>query len=524
MRLSLSASRSGTPTCRADDIWLHSPYDPEREALRFAESSLGSSRSSHLLILGACLNYLSNALRSILPRARIIAVDYSSFFEGKTIGRSDASWNPGSGMSLDAFLDAAIDEDAVSGVSVIEWEPAARAFPEEAKLAKDAVRASLDRLTSSTATVKASGKKWISNACASFLLAERIAEPRRSTLPVLIAAAGPSLRESLASVSRIKSRFSTIAVSSALAACRSAGIEPDLVVSTDGGYWSRLHLYPLASESATLATPLTALPSASLYGRMALLLIDQGSFAESELLPALGPSMRLPPHGTVSGTALRLAARLTDGPIVAAGLDLASYGELDHARPHGFDPELSKDASRARPLEGRLWSRSLEGAPEALPEKPWRSSRALGAYASALALDARSLSGRLFRLRPSPLSLPGFEAIDERGIEALAGSERASEGCRFTERPTPPRSRREAMLTERLASWRALAADASASMSRGSLPKAALVAELLRSIDIVDYAAARRAILAGGDPKPAAEDLALRCDRFLSALERRFAP
>jgi hypothetical protein len=87
----------------------------------------------------------------------------------------------------------------------------------------------------------------------------------------------------------------------------------------------------------------------------------------------------------------------------------------------------------------------------------------------------------------------------------------------------PLASQRERILIGRLASWRKLASESSIAMGRSSLPNSALVGELLRSIDIVDYAAARRAILAGGDPEPAAADLAHSCDIFLSALERRFA-
>jgi hypothetical protein len=317
--------------------------------------------------------------------------------------------------------------------------------------------------------------------------------------------------------------FATIAVSSALAACRWAGIEPDIVVSTDGGYWSRVHLYPLAREALTLAAPLTALPSASVYRHLALLLLDQGSFAESELLPSLGPALRLPPHGTVSGTALYLAARLTDGPIVAAGLDLASFGDIDHARPHGFDAILAEGVSRVAPLEGKAWARGLDAAPVALSEKPWRSSRRLMAYATALSLDALSLPNRLFRLGPAPFPLQGFSEIDRRGFEELAASAPTTKELLFMEEYLPLASQRERILIGRLASWRKLASESSIAMGRSSLPNSALVGELLRSIDIVDYAAARRAILAGGDPEPAAADLAHSCDIFLSALERRFA-
>ena len=535
MDIAVSPSRSGAPTCFARGVWLHSRYEPEREALRFAESRIGSSRPTHVILLGPCLDYLTPALRTILPGARLVSLQYSPLFEAQAVGRPDACWSPDSPVGVAAFLDAALDEDAISGVAVLEWEPAARAFPEEARLAREAVSSSLDRLASSTATVKASGKRWIANACASFLLADHALEARPTEAPILVAAAGPSLRGSLLGIAGSQKSFITLAVSSALSACRSAGIEPDLVVSTDGGYWSRLHVYPMADSKGTgaLAAPLSALPSASIYGRAGMLFLDQGSFAESELLPGLAAGRRagfsLPPHGTVSGTAIQLASRLTTGPIIAAGLDLASYGEREHASPHGFDAVALARASRLSPCEGALCSRALEAYPIEL-EAPWRSSRSLSAYASALAIDAQAICARaggarrLFRLEPSPVELPFFSPLDASGFAELLASF-PFEGDSFLERsPLQTRAARESFLAERLASWRKLASEAAEGLARGLLPGSPLVSELLRSMDIVDYAAARRALLSGGNPAPAARELARRSEAFLSALHRRFFP
>jgi hypothetical protein len=523
MELTISPSRSGMPTCAAFGIWLHSRYDPEREARRIAVAEIGSSHPSHVLVLGPCLDYLSLVLREILPGARILSVQYSALFSGLSRGRPDAEWDPGSGINLESFLDATLDEDAISGVAVLEWEPATQAFPEEALAARKAARASLDRLASSAATVKVSGKRWITNACASFLLAERCLMPRKSTTPVLVAAAGPSLGSSIRDISRLRDRLIVITVSSALSACRASGLEPDLVLSTDGGYWSRHHLYNLAVRPLPLAAPLTALPSASIYGHASILLLDQSSFVERELLPVMGPSLTVPPHGTVSGTAIHVALRMSDGPIIVAGLDLASYGDLEHARPHAFDAFLSASVSRLAPLEGSAWWRSSESSPLVLEEKPWRSSRSLMAYASALALDARPYTGRLFRLGPSPLPIQGLLPIDYHGIEELCGDTPRWSEPLFIEEGLPDRGWRESFLSDRLAAWKSLASGAAGDMIEGRLPDKPLVAELLRSIDIVDYAAARRAILAGGEPLSAARDMERSCDSFLSGLQRRFA-
>jgi hypothetical protein len=524
MELSLIHSRSGGLTCSARGVWLHSRYEPDREARRFALSSIGESRPSSVLLLGPCLDYLSPAIRSILPGARIVSIQFSSDFSGLALGEPDASWYPSSGIGLEDFVDTCLDEDSISGVAVLEWEPAIRAFPEAASAARKAVASSLDRLASSTATVKSMGKRWIANACASFLQAGRACIASPTEAPVLIVAAGPSLRPALSSIAGSPRSFYAIAVSSALAACRAAGLEPDIVVSTDGGYWSRLHLYSLASHPLPLATALTALPSASIYGSSPILLLDQGSFAESELLPGLGSRpLAIPAHGTVSGTALRLASRLTSGPVIAAGLDLASIGAIDHASPHGFDSILSAGVSRLSPQEGRTWQRGMASSPLPLPGGAWRSSRSLLAYASALRLDALSMAGRLFRLYPSPVELPGFGALDARGFSELVAASSGRERPLAQELSLPEAQSRNAFLSERLASWKERAAAAAADMGRGRLPDRG-IAELLRSIDIVDYAASRRAALGGGNPAPAALDLERACVSFISRLERSHRP
>jgi hypothetical protein len=529
MEPSLVASRAGPPACRAGEAWLHSRFDPSREADRFAAASLGDGRPPAVVLLGPCLGYLGEAVRRILPRATLVSVQHSPFFRGREVFEADFSWYPDSDRSLDEFLDSALDEDAVSGLAVLSWPPAEMAFPEESRAAAGALRASLDRLASSSATVKVFGKRWIANACRSYLLAETALSMESTDAPVVVAAAGPSLVPSLHAIAPVRGSIILIAVSSALAACRAAGLDPDIVVSTDGGNWSRLHLYPLAARSAPIASPLIALPSASLSGRAPFLLIDQGGFAESRLLPTIGAPdlsiIRVPPHGTVSGTAILVASRLGSGPVIAAGLDLACLGDLDHARPHGFDYVSSGSSGRLYPEEGDRWSRAAESAPDATSSPPWRTSRSLSAYASGLDSSLGRLRGRLFRLNPSPISLPAFEALDDSALRSLLGGLSSAAGARRgspfagTAQPLRPRASREAELRGALSEWRALASDSSELLASGRLVADDRVAELLRSIDIVDYAASRRAILSGGDPAAAARELGRRADRFLLGLE-----
>ncbi|MDP3178674.1 MAG: DUF115 domain-containing protein, partial [Spirochaetaceae bacterium] len=439
------------------------------------------------------------------------------------VSSADAVWYPDDPVALEDFLENALGDDAVSGVRALEWEPAARAFPEESRACAASVRAVLDRQASSAATLKTFGRRWIANACRSFLLAGKAVDLRRAASAVVVAAAGPSLNRSLAALEPYRETIALIAVSSALKACLDAGFKPDIVVTTDGGYWSRSHLYPLTGTSIVLAAPLTALPSARLWPSSTLLLLDQGSFAERELLPLLGPALLLPPHGTVAGTALRLASRLFEGPIIVAGLDLACRGDAEHASPHAFEALLEKDSRRLDPAEGRIWSRAVSVAPDSLGGG-WRGSRSMGTYAATIALDLRGKGERPYRLCPSPVEIAGFASLRPEDLRGLLGEmAQAARGTtplgKALELPAP--SLRASLLDEKLGSWKELACRGAARLEKGEDVGDRDIEDLLRSVDLPDFAAARRAAFRGEDPGPSARNLSAAVLAFLSDLRER---
>jgi len=522
MTLAMSRSRDGFPICSADGILLHSSYDPGKEAERFLDSRRGQAAPSTYVLLGPCLDYLSPLIRRRYPGSRIVSLQYSAFFRGKEIQEADATWYPDSPISLPSFIEAAIGEEASSGIGFLDWAPSARAFPDMARLASAVLRDSLDRLASSAATIKATGRSWLLNTCRAFLLAEEAASPIRADGPLVVAMAGPSLESALGDLHRFRGSFRLVSSSSALASCLANGFQPDLVVATDGGFWSRSHLYPLASVRLHLACPLSALPSGQLYKRTPLVLLDQGSFAESELLPFLGGGHPLPAHGTVAGSALALSSSLGEGPLIVAGLDLADLGEREHARPHGFDRVVDRGTGRGEPLETVLFARRLGGARAELG-LGWSGTRSHAVYASALELDALRLRGRTFRLRPSPRRLAGFDELDGAALAALldpAGLGGAGP-LRFEERPLPSSEARRDFLSAKLSAWRESSSRACFDLAEGRRPSDPRMDELLRSFDHPYWAAARRALASGGDPRPAAEALAERVADGLSSMAGR---
>ncbi len=532
-------SKSGAPSASRGSLRLHSAYDPVAEAERFLDTALGGKKPPLVILAGACLDYLSPTLRKRLPGSTILSLQFDPAFRGRgPLASSDLPPTSVSGdhrfaehfpdeEDLAAFLEARLDEDLASGLCCLEWPPAVRAYPEEAERTARVLRAAVDKAVSSAATLKVFGASWFANACRSFLLVEGLAEPARLGGPIVLAAAGPSLEAALQDLEPYRGAFRLVAVSSALAAIRARGFRVDLVVATDGGFWSRAHLYPLATEAPSprpvIASPLSALPSARLAGVADLLLIEQDGFPERELAAALGGGLRLPCHGTVSGTALALAGLLSDGsPILCAGFDFAALGPRGHASPHGFDRFLDGEASRLAPGEGRVFSRAIADTPNQLGEGPWRSSRSLATYAAALGAEALSArrGGGLFRLRPSPVAVGGLETIQPGRLGAILPGPALPPPERRV-RAAPPRPAREAALRRLFEASRQAARLAAEALSGGALPEDPRARELCRALDLPDWAAARRAVIVGGDPRPAAAALEASLLGQLDSLEGR---
>jgi hypothetical protein len=529
MELAFAASKAGASYAKAGSILLHSAYDPQKEAERFVDAALGPRRPSCFILSGPCLDYLSPALRARYPGALVLSIQHDARFRNQGPGAADDSWYPGGEESIESFLSRRIDEDALAGVQILEWPPASRAWPEEAAATAKAIRSVLDRLASSSATLKTFGRQWITNACRNFLLVGEALRPKPVDLPIVIASAGPSLCDALDILRDHRPSFALLAVSSALTTCLAKGLAPDLVVATDGGFWSRQHLYPLAASGRPLAMPLTNLPSASLAASIQAVFLDQGNFPEPELLAPGGGGLRLPSHGTVTGSAVQLAARLGHGPLILAGVDFANQGLLSHARPHGFD-HLSRDGqTRLKPEESLLLAR--ESATQAIPlgVKPWWSSRSLAIYAEALSAEVLlpPLAGRTFRLFPSPAALPGCRVLDAQGLAALFQGQHGPQGPRlheamaFERQDWPAAGRRRELLGSSILAWRGMAIDAVAAIRAGQLPTSLRARELLRAVDLPWWAAACRLLAAGDDAAGPAAELGRSAAAFLEGLGER---
>ncbi len=427
---------SGERSARFDDgrggaVALFSGYDPRREAERFVAGALHGRLPSRLVILGAGLGYLETAAEKTVPREGIIPVYFADELAPEGALREGGAWRPGSGESLELFFERVLRGLDPRAVEVIEWPAAARAFPELSRRARAAILRVLKENAYSDATAAASGRRWLRNTLENFLLLDApvAGRPLDPALPLVIAAAGPSLTTALPLLARLRARVNLWALASALGPLRSSGLDPDLTVATDGGYYAS-HLLLHGGGIPLLAMPLSAAREAWRAAER-VLLFAQPNFFELELFARSGVSVpAVDAHGTVAGTALFLARACGAESVFFCGLDCGYDDIRSHAPPHPYDELTASTATRFAPAYGVAFDRAQKLAPRRLDRGGVRTSEALSVYSGSFREPCRGGRPRVFRLFPSPVDVPGMTAADPADLERAARGQRRPSALR----------------------------------------------------------------------------------------------
>jgi hypothetical protein len=400
-------SRSGHASIRVDGIALHSPYDPVKEAERFAVSSFPAEGPSLVVLLGEGLGYASAAVAGRFPAARVIPVYYSEELHRASTFHAGVSWHPGCGRDLPEWFRSVVGELDVEGLRIVEWPPSGRIFPEMSRRAQRSAQHAVQEASGSFMTTVASGRIWIRNSLFNFLSLDSIVTGDLCPpgAPVLIAAPGPSLEESMPAIRKKRKSFALWALPSGLRALEAGGIFPDLIVMTDPGHWSAAHLHFCGSR-CPVAMPLSAALGIGGPSRPVFPLL-QPMFFEEDIIRRSGLSApRIPPHGTVTATAIDLALSRR-ARIITAGLDLCGYDLLSHARPNMFDRLLQLGSTRLEPHYSASFLRAVRAPADTFTAsgKRIRIPLPLKTYAGWFSHGPSGNAGGMVRLSPSPVNL-----------------------------------------------------------------------------------------------------------------------
>ena len=379
-------SKAGELTCSFKGKYLHSKYNPKTEGERFAQSLEADFSPLCLFILEPALSYCASSLKVRFPQATVCAVRFR-----KEFSESDSEWDKVfylcSDLPLSEQLFLVLGEEKLCSSLVFDWSATKQAFPEENIKAWQEIKKAILKARDVIGTRAYFSKRWLKN---SLVFAANIERPfilEKGNQPVIIAASGPSLKSSLPFLKENRASFFLIAVSSAFMPLVKNGILPDLVISSDGGFWAKYHLdFEGTSECFFALEAESAIPKRILTdGNVIPLVYDDG--LEKDFLDAIAcPYMISERNGTVAGTALTFAYNLTAGKVYLCGLDQAAAKGYQHTQPNALENGNAKKDYRLKNSETRMTSSRFS------------SEKTLEIYRNWFISNSAFFSDRVFRL------------------------------------------------------------------------------------------------------------------------------
>jgi hypothetical protein len=371
---------------------LHSRYNPRLEAERYLNSLSIPNETLYFILIEPGKGYLIPVLRERYPGAKIIALHA---FEKKEYGLETGqipSWFYGSGVPLQKFLEQHIDEIEARRIRIIEWRPALSVYGKSYLNLLAESAAFIKRMDGNIRTARFFGRRWIKNFFKNLSIVENYTEPPVLHRPLIVTGSGPGLDEGIPAIKKTKDACGAlvIAASSSVPALVNRGIDPDIIVSTDGGYWALLHLHACMRCGGTfiLASNFcAALPSS--LSPFPFLLLNDGSLWQNLIINGLDlPSVRVPQRGTVTAAAVDLAFALDSAEVFIAGMDFGCRDIQTHIRPYSFDKLFDEKASRFYPRYSRQFVRAFDT----------KQGGSHDIYASWFKSSLNSMKWRLFSL------------------------------------------------------------------------------------------------------------------------------
>jgi len=404
--IKIETSASGEPTLKIKGLYVHSPRDPVKEAMRLAESIIqvvNSSSSVVFIVLGFGLGYAAQALADLNNNSPIIIVEkYPALlrlaFETrnftKLLSRNNAAFaleDSGINAALSHFESAAGEK---LNVEVLRNRTLMGIDEQWYSSAENKIRAWAMKADVNSATLQKFGKRWVKNILRNARAIRDLpgisrfaglAAAQGAPLPVFLAAAGPGLDNVKNLLPEIRKRCIIVAVDTSLRFFSRSGIEPDFALVIDPQFWNSRHLDRCVSRNTRLIVesavypPVLRLPFKRMY--LCGSLFPLGKFIEDRVDPK-GP---LATGGSVATSAWDFSRLLGARQIWIAGLDLAYPGNKTHYRGAQFEEKALAETRRLKPSETWLAGAMRDGIPcirPALGGGQVRSDSRLSLYAA----------------------------------------------------------------------------------------------------------------------------------------------
>lgn len=333
MSIQYSNAKNGTLNCSINNIFFHSNYNPEKEAERFVNLIECNFIPEQIIISEPALSYIIVFLRKRFPTSKIIAIRYCSFFKKQDNLFDNVIYQL---KDIDSFL----DDDKFTRTLFLSWNQSEKIFIQEHQVFWKYIKDKLKTCSDILATREYFNFRWLKNSFIFFTNSFQATKINSTSLPILIIASGFSLKDSLEKIKINKNNYFIIALSSSLNPLIDNDIIPDIVISTDGGYWAKKHLEILTKKKLNIpiaVTPESAIPSTLFSTNPIIPLCYNDEISNLFFNLCSVPYNFGKRNGTVAGTAVELALQITSNFVGIIGMDLTTTKGFSHTQPNSLE-------------------------------------------------------------------------------------------------------------------------------------------------------------------------------------------
>lgn len=340
MNIEYFETKIGLPTVKINDYFIHSKYNPLAEAEQLAKK-IYTPHHAHILFGYGC-GYVIDALIKMQHfNEPIFIID--PLFKNKQLHIAEKHqhlhlYNEESIGRWDIILKE-FAPDYRTSFKVHCLSNYDKLFPEIYKELLLDIKGVQYKHRVNDYTLVRYAKDWQKNLMNNLFYLEKDYSlydlKKKYTAPVVVAAGGPSLNKQLPLLKKYRQQFILIAAGSTATTLLKEDIEPDYVVTIDGGVPNYNHFKNLLFEHAKiLYTPQNHAGVRKSFKQEGYMFTTEG-FATSNSYLATQLKLSLPDvpgGGSVAHSAFSIAQFLTSGPIALIGQDLAFTDNLTHAK------------------------------------------------------------------------------------------------------------------------------------------------------------------------------------------------
>jgi Protein of unknown function DUF115 len=411
-------AKNGELSAKIAHHLLHSSYNPSHEAANFLQKQVFPLHQAGqtLFLVGSSLAYIEKILLVQYPAITFISYDFIDYQQVVPVAKKLFSQT-----DRKSELSALISDNNYSQFQLVIWPAVRHIYALECKLIED----HFNQAKASAYTLQHFGARWLRNSFLNFLdWQQQLILPKVSH--VVLIASGASLNRAIPHLKKMQNYYFIVAVSSAVYTLRHHGLEPDLVINIDGGFYAKQHLADAAGLPLINAF-FGAYQEPSSF-------LSLGSFFDKWVTRSVVELPSTVWAGTVMASAIDIALQIATDEVVLIGQDLSLVSGKTHANPHRFESDYRASSGRMLPLESQYYNLASH------------SQATLPQYADWF--STQSWPMRLKRLYPSSVEI----GVAAQSVEFFCGQQqRVAKNLEY--RPTLAYAQRKELLGRLLACW-----------------------------------------------------------------------